>query len=130
MNNQNLGEYQQFYSAESFKNKLGNYAAIAGKKTIETVLILFYTLQRPDLPPKYKAIILGALGYWILPSDLLPDLMPGIGYTDDLSTLVMAMTIVASHINDDVRQKAQEKLQDWFGKDIESPVELPTSAET
>ncbi len=126
MNNQNLGEYEQYYSGENLQKKLAGYALTAGKKTIEIVLILFYTLQRSDLPHKYKLVIIGALGYWILPSDLLPDLMPAIGYTDDLSTLVMAMTVVASHINDEVRQKAKDKLAEWFGKESEEKKELPS----
>ncbi|MGB2925747.1 MAG: DUF1232 domain-containing protein [Limnothrix sp.] len=112
----NLGKYEQYYSEKNLKEKLAKYAVVTGKKTVELVLTLFYTLQQKDIPIKYKAVIVGALGYWILPPDLLPDVIPAIGYSDDLSTLLMAMAVVTTHIDDEVRQKAKDKLKDWFGE--------------
>lgn len=118
--NQNFSDYQSYYSEKKFNKKLKKYALTAGEKTVETALILFYTWQRPDLPLRYKTIIAGALGYWIFPPDLLPDLIPVVGYSDDLSALAMSVLVVTSYINEDVKIKARTKLNKWFGKTSEN----------
>jgi len=52
----------------------------------------------------------GALGYLLTPIDTIPDLTPFLGYTDDLGILSYALVMIAAYINDEVRQKAQRKL--------------------
>lgn len=55
--------------------------------------------------------------------DAIPDITPEVGYTDDVGALLAAFGIVAVYIDEDVKQKAKDKLKDWFGeyddKDIE-----------
>ena len=75
---------------------------------------LYYAAQREDTPAWAKAVIYGALGYFILPLDAIPDVMPGIGYTDDLGVLGAAITTVASYIDDSVKELAREKIAEWF----------------
>ena len=58
--------------------------------------------------------ILGALGYLILPTDLIPDLLPAIGYTDDLAALMWALYSVAKNITPEVKIQARVKLGEWF----------------
>ena len=59
--------------------------------------------------------IFGVLGYLILPMDLLPDFLPGIGFTDDLGALLTVYSLVKGHITPEVEKKAKAKLSDWFG---------------
>lgn len=84
------------------------------------VLLLYYTLQKPEVPAKTKAIIIGALGYFILPLDLIPDLAAGVGYTDDLGALGLALLQVAMYIDDDIKTQAKEKLTEWFGPSVDT----------
>ena len=56
----------------------------AGQSVIYASLLLFYVLQRPDVPKRVKIIVIGALAYFIAPIDAIPDFIAGIGYTDDL----------------------------------------------
>jgi len=79
------------------------------------VLLLYYTLQKPDVPKKAKATIIGALGYFILPTDLFPDILPA-GFTDDLGALGLALIQVAMYIDDNVKAEAKGKLKQWFGE--------------
>ncbi|MDP9507082.1 DUF1232 domain-containing protein [Pseudomonas protegens] len=60
-----------------------------------------------------------ALGYFILPLDIVPDLLPGAGYTDDLGLLAGSVVAVAAHINAEVREQASARLADWFGSEPE-----------
>ncbi|MDK7667321.1 MULTISPECIES: YkvA family protein [Cytobacillus] len=108
------------YSDDKFWNKLKKFAKKAGSSVVYAVLLLYYTLQKPEVPAKAKAIIIGALGYFILPFDLIPDVAVGIGYTDDLGALGVALFQVAMYIDDEIKEKAKEKLKDWFGEDVDT----------
>lgn len=108
-------KYEKHYSEESFFNKIIRYAKSAGIKVIYVALLLYYTLKKPSTPPWAKTAIIGALGYFIFPIDLIPDILPGVGYVDDLSVMAAALATVAAYIDDEVREQAKEKLKDWFG---------------
>lgn len=103
------------FNERGFWSKLKNNAKQIGQGTIEKVLWLFYAFQRPDTPLWAKGVIGGALAYFVLPVDAIPDFLPGVGYTDDLGAIGAAIGIVSFYINDDVKQQAKQKLLDWFG---------------
>lgn len=108
------------FSDDKFWNKLKKFAKKAGSSVVYAVLLLYYTLQKPEVPAKAKAIIIGALGYFILPFDLIPDIAVGVGYTDDLGALGVALFQVAMYIDDEIKEKAKDKLKDWFGDDVDT----------
>lgn len=108
-------KYKKYYSENDLFKKMKKYAKVAGVNVVYLGLLLFYTLQNPNLPLKIKSIIMGALGYFILPIDLIPDIMPVVGYSDDLGVLMGVLVIAAFYIDEDVRNKAKTKLKDWFG---------------
>lgn len=108
------------FSDEKFWEKLKKFAKKAGSSVVYAVLLLYFTLQKPAVPAKAKAIIIGALGYFILPLDLIPDIAVGVGYTDDLGALGVALFQVAMYIDDEIRQKAKEKIKDWFGDNVDT----------
>lgn len=83
-------KYGKQYSEKSFWSKLGKHAKDAGKKVIYSGLVLYYTLENPNIPMKAKATIYGALGYLISPIDAIPDFVPIVGYSDDLGVLGVA----------------------------------------
>ena len=112
---QNLEKYRGGYSERGLMNKLSAVARKAGVKAVYAVLLLYYALQSPNTSTKDKSIIYGALGYFILPLDLVPDFIPLAGFGDDLGALVWAISRVVANITDEVREKARTKLRDWFG---------------
>lgn len=109
-------EYEKHYSEKKLSEKLFKYAKIAGINVVYACLLLFYSLSNPDLPNKLKSIVVGALGYFVLPIDLIADITPVIGYSDDLGILIAALVMVAFYINDDIKNKAKIKLRDLFGE--------------
>ncbi|TGD75170.1 DUF1232 domain-containing protein [Mangrovimicrobium sediminis] len=113
--------YEEAYSEEGLRDKLGRYAKTAGREVVEKALLLYYAAQQDDTPRWAKATIIGALGYFIAPLDAIVDLTPGIGYADDLGVLALALATVASQVNDDVRQRTQARLTQWFGGEQPSP---------
>ena len=108
-------QHGKHYSEEGLWNKIKKYSKKAGSSVIYAVLLLYYVLQKEEVPKKEKALILGALGYFILPFDLIPDVVPGVGYVDDLGALIAALVRVSMYIDADIKKQAKDKLQDWFG---------------
>lgn len=108
--------YIKKFSEVKLWRKLGKYGRQLGIKSVYTVLLLFYAFRRKDTPNWAKRIILGVLGYLIMPIDAIPDLSPIIGYTDDLGMLSFGLVTIAAYINDEVREQAKKRLKDWFGE--------------
>lgn len=106
----------QRYSEASLWRKLAHNAGRAGRATVETALQLYYAAQRPDTPAWARTTAYGALAYFILPLDTVPDWLMAVGYTDDLAALTLAVGTLASYIDDDVRARARERLRAWFGE--------------
>ncbi|OOZ41224.1 YkvA family protein [Solemya elarraichensis gill symbiont] len=97
-------------------SKIKKYAIMAGREVIELALKLYYATLDSDTPAWAKAVITGALAYFILPVDAVPDLLPG-GYVDDLGALAAAAATVSAHIKEEHAAKARETLKRWFGDD-------------
>ncbi|MFT5999687.1 MAG: uncharacterized membrane protein YkvA (DUF1232 family) [Neolewinella sp.] len=109
-----INKYRRFFSEFGFWAKMKHYAKAAGVKTVYSALLLFYAYKRKETPAWAKRSVVGVLGYLIMPLDLIPDLSPIIGYTDDLGFLSMCLVIIAAFINDEVKGQAREKLTQWF----------------
>lgn len=107
--------FSKDFSDDGFWSKVVKYAKAAGKEVIEKALWLYYAAQNPQTPAWAKTTIYGALGYFILPIDAIPDVLPAAGYTDDLGVIAAAITAVSMYITDDVKQQAAQKARDWFG---------------
>jgi len=108
--------YEPAYSEGRFWRKAARHARAAGSQAMEKALWLYYAVQNPDTPKWARRVVYGALGYFVLPLDAVPDLAPLVGYTDDLAVMSAALATVAFHINDDVKRRANEKLDAWFGR--------------
>ncbi|MEH7228298.1 YkvA family protein [Bacillus safensis] len=111
-----LKHSKKHFNDHAFWEKLKKTAQKAGVSLVYAVLLLYYTLQKPEVPVKAKTLIIGALGYFILPLDLIPDTLIGVGYTDDLGAITYALFQVAMYIDDEVKGKAKGRLSKWFGE--------------
>lgn len=107
-------EYKKEYNEKNFFDKLKKVLKVVGVKGVYMLLLLYNTLQRKDIPPKEKSIIIGALGYFILPLDALPDITPIVGYSDDIFALGMAILKVMPYIDDEMKEKSKEQIKKWF----------------
>src|SRR5436189_1854111 len=110
-----LAPYVRYYSEPAFWQKLATVALQAGKQLVRKALCLYYAALAPETPAWAKGVMFGALGYFILPLDLIPDAIPLLGYADDLGVLLAAAATVAAHVTDEHRRRADETLARWFG---------------
>ena len=70
----------------------------AGLPFVEDLLAAYYCAFDRDTPLQVKAALVGALAYFVLPFDAVPDLLPMIGFADDAAVLATAIRLVASSI--------------------------------
>jgi len=122
MTPKNIEKYQRRYNEQDFIAKITKAARKAGIKVVYLALILYYVLNSPKVKTADKGKIWGALGYFILPIDLLPDFIPVAGYTDDLAALLWAFYAVAKNVTPEIEERAKKKLHEWFGDYDESEV--------
>ena len=106
--------YKRYYSENGLWNKIKKHYKNVNKKLIKLGITLFYTLRDDDTPKWAKTIILGALGYFILPIDLIPDFVPITGFTDDFAAIIVALGSVVLHIKDEHKEKANAILEKFF----------------
>ena len=79
-----IKKYEEYYSNESFMDKVSRCAAMAGREVLLKAFQLYYVLGKPDVPVWAKGTIMGAIGYFILPADIVPDILPAVSmYVDD-----------------------------------------------
>ena len=110
--------YAEKFSEEDFWSKVKNKIKSAGLQLIYKAMQLYYATENPNCPTKVKAGIYAALGYFIAPFDFLPDFMPFAGYTDDLSAILLATMMAQAYIDDEIKEKARQKLGTIFGHKV------------
>lgn len=114
LTSKDLVQYQEHYSENAFWDKIRRIASKAGAKVVYYALVLFYTLTDPATPLKYKTVIAGALGYLILPVDIIPDILPFAGLADDWAALIAAVSYVIGAISEENKEKAKVKVRSLF----------------
>ena len=101
-----LGDYetQEKMVREGLWTKLRR--AIGSIDFAREAVAAWYCARDPATPARVKAILIGALAYFILPTDVIPDVLIGLGFTDDAAVFWAAWQAVSSHITEDHRQQA------------------------
>ena len=77
----------------------------------EELLAAYYCAFDKETPRHVQASLLGAIAYFILPFDFVPDMLPVLGFTDDAAILATAIRMVASHITPEHREAARAALK-------------------
>lgn len=83
----------------------------AGLPFTEDLLAAYYCAFDKQTPRHVQIALLGAIAYFILPFDFIPDMMPVLGFTDDAAVLATAIRMVATHITEDHREAARAALK-------------------
>ena len=76
----------------------------------EDLLAAYYCAFDHATPVKVKATLVGALAYFVLPFDAVPDMLPLVGFTDDAAVLLAALRMVAGHMRAEHRDAARAAL--------------------
>ena len=104
-------QYERHYDDKGFWKKLRHLAAQVGAKLLYPALQLYYLLQADHVPAKAKTLIVGALGYLILPTDLIPDFIPALGFTDDLTALMVVLRNLYKYLTPEISARAMKQTE-------------------
>lgn len=81
---------------------------------IYEVWLLYYAFNDSAVPKRAKATIICALGYFILPIDIVPNYIPVVGYGDDFSAIITALGVISMFITYEMKEKAKQRTQELF----------------
>ena len=76
----------------------------------EDAAAAYFCAVDPRTPSKVKALLLAALAYFVVPVDVIPDFVAGLGFTDDAAVLALALSLVAGNVTDVHRKRARQAL--------------------
>jgi uncharacterized membrane protein YkvA (DUF1232 family) len=77
----------------------------------EDLVASYYCALDRNTPTRVRAILFGAIAYFILPTDAVPDLFAGLGFTDDAAVLAAAIAAVSRHLQPRHREQARARLE-------------------
>jgi uncharacterized membrane protein YkvA (DUF1232 family) len=77
----------------------------------EDLLTAYYCAFDRDTPAQVRTVLIGALAYFVLPFDALPDMLPALGFTDDAAVLAAALKVVVDNIRPEHREAAKRALE-------------------
>lgn len=106
-----IQKYGSYYSDNRFWKKVLRIAKKVGATVLKPGFLLYYLLQDEKVPLKHKAYIVGALGYFILPFDFIPEtIFPVLGFTDDIAVMTFVLNLVSEIITPEIKAKADAKV--------------------
>lgn len=79
---------------------------------MEDVVAGYFCALDPSTPSKVRTTVLASLAYFVLPLDVIPDFLIGIGFGDDATVLLAALAMIRSHMRPDHYQAAKDALKD------------------
>ena len=106
-----LKKYAENYDEKKMWSKIKDFFFEAGINLVIKVVQLWYVLQKPEVPVHVKVAIMGAIAYFVMPVDLILDVLPS-GYQDDLLAVTLTLIATEEYIDDEVRRKAREKVME------------------
>ncbi len=112
-----LSGYEKYYDENNFLTKLRKLVFRLGEEVVIHVLMLWFLLLSGKVPIKTRLLIMAALGYLVMPADLVSDFIPVLGFTDDIAFLTYAFNQTSRYMDESIRKKAIEKLQKWMTPD-------------
>jgi len=82
---------------------------------VEKALVLYVLLTARDTPVWVRVLVIAALTYLINPFDVIPDALLGIGLTDDLAVLALALERASHYVTPAIRKRARRLAPKWLG---------------
>ena len=112
---ENSDKLKQWYSDKQMDEKIKAVAKKAGATVIYPVLLMYNLLNSPNVLIKDKMLIIAPLAYFILPADLIPDVILGAGYVDDGLAVMTALKTVSSSITPSITDQTKVMCKNLIG---------------
>ncbi|MGF1820018.1 YkvA family protein [Vibrio alginolyticus] len=105
-----LDQTMQAPDEKTFWRKMKNSVKKAGEEIAVMGIKSWLAMADSNTSVRHKAILGGALAYFVLPTDMVPDVLAGVGFTDDMAALTLAANSVGNAITKEHEAQAREKL--------------------
>jgi len=112
-----LAKYAPHYSARALRRKVAQMPRRVCRSVLEQALLLYAVLTDKNTPLWARALIIGALGWFVCPLDAVPDGIPVLGYVDDAAVMAFAISRVAQFVTPAVRERAERLIPAGLKKD-------------
>ncbi len=109
------GPHMQEFDDQGFWSKVTGVVRSAGKKVVTEAFKAYYVAQAAATPPWAKTVLYGALVYFVLPLDAIPDAVPVIGFSDDVAALAAALVATQAYATDETNEQARAATRRLFG---------------
>lgn len=117
-----LRKYLKYYNNSTFHKKLAKISGKVGNQMFLYLVVLHDLIKDKNIPKKNRLIFVAALGYFILPTDLVADFLPVLGFTDDLAFITYAITTASAYITPGLWERAKEKTDRILKKKSNGPL--------
>ena len=121
-----INKYLKYYNESTFRKKLFKISGKLSNQLLVYLIVLYDLIRDKNIPNKTRLIFVAALGYFILPTDLVADFLPVLGFTDDLAFITYAITTASAYITPEVWERAKEKTNQILQKDKDFPLSETT----
>ena len=110
-----LESYSKYFDEKKLFKKLKSLAGTLSANMLYYILVLFYLISDKSVPFKTRMIFVAALGYLILPTDMVSDFIPGLGFTDDAALITFAASQAVNYVTPEIQAKALVTLEKLVG---------------
>ena len=112
---ENAESLKKSFSDAQLNEKLSKVAKKVGSAILYPVLLLYNLFNSPQTSVKDKMTIIAPLAYFILPMDLIPDAILGLGYTDDAFAVMTALKSLASSLTPEFFEQTKTMHKNLIG---------------
>ena len=119
MSNKNYSA-KDFYETEVIDSSVIEESALkkillkAGRSLAQPTFEAFEMMIDPSIPSQARLSMLAALTYLVMPLDLMPDVIPVAGFSDDLVALTAVISLWQNHMTPQIKNRAKQKLDKLF----------------
>ena len=104
--------HARHYTEGRLMDKIQRVPKSAGRAVVEKALLLRRLLGSPDVPGWAKALVVGVLGYFLLPLDAVPDFLGAAGYADDFAAMLLVLAELGAYVTPAMEREARATLPD------------------
>ena len=107
-----IGNLPVSYSPPDERRFLRKVRRVAARVPfVEDLLAAYFCAIDRNTPTYVRGVLLGAVAYFVLPADMIPDLLAPLGFTDDASVIAAAIAAIGGHLQPRHREQARHSLQ-------------------
>jgi uncharacterized membrane protein YkvA (DUF1232 family) len=107
--------FAENFDDKGFWSKVTDVVRSAGEAVITEAFKAYFVAQASTTPGWAKAVLYGALAYFVLPLDAIPDAVPLVGFSDDISALGAALLATEAHATEETDRQAKDAARRLFG---------------